>query len=203
MGKWWTVTFLAAAVIALGMEAPARADIANFFEWTLVEDPPNDNFTSSVDSASQITLRATAGPITGSTDIGYQSINGADVLNATQGWAFNPSTSFSVALDYNLSFGAADGGFSIGLGIGEDRDGSDSAGIVLTSQDGSSFAVGGAARINDVTQLPVILGAGQSTGRFLVGYDAVRVREFIRSIVDKYVCNDVRGLGVNYRKFIN
>lgn len=172
MCTWRAMVVLTAAIMASGLAVATRADITDFHQWTLVEDPQDDNFVSSVDSSSQITLRAIAGPIGGSTDIGYQSINGANVLNSTQGWAFDPAASFSVAVDYDLSFGSPLGGFSIGLGIGEDRDGTNSAGIILASLNGGLLTYGGAARINDVTQTPLLLGAGQSTGRFIVAYDA-------------------------------
>lgn len=151
----------------------ACADIVNFNEWTLVEDPPHQNFTNSVDSSSQITLSAIAGPIPSGTDIGYQSVNGSDVANSISGWAFDPAFDFAVAVDFNLSFGSPTGGFSIGMGIGEDSDGTDSAGVILASLNGGFLTFVGAARANDVTQPPVPIGvAGQANGRFIVSYDA-------------------------------
>jgi hypothetical protein len=151
----------------------ACADIMDFGEWTLVEDPPHPNFTSSVDSSSQITLSATTGPIPSGTDIGYQTVNGTDVANSTSGWAFDPAFDFSVAADFNLAFGSPTGGFSLGMGIGEDRDGTDSAGAILLRQNSGVLTFSGAARANDIPQSPVtILVAGQTTGRFLVSCDA-------------------------------
>jgi hypothetical protein len=147
------------------------ADITNFHEWSLLQDPPHPNLNSSVNSSSQVTLNASAGPIPIGTDIGYQSVNGTDVANSTVGWAFDPAFSFSVAVDFNLAFGNPSGGFSIGMGIGEDRNGTDSAGLILASQSGGFLTFGGAARVNDVTQPFLPIGvAGQTTGRFIVSY---------------------------------
>ncbi len=170
----WRVSLPLVVLLAtLSVPLSASADIANFHEWTLVEDPPHPNLNSSVNSNSQVTLSAVGGPIPIGTDIGYQSVNGTDVVNSTVGWAFDPAFSFSVAVDFNLAFSNPSGGFSIGMGIGEDRNGSDSAGVILASQSGGFLTFGGGARVNDVTQpfLPVGL-AGQTTGRFIVSYVA-------------------------------
>ena len=64
--------------------------------------------------------------------------------------AFDPAFDFSVAVDFDLSFASASGGFSIGMGIGEDSDGTDSAGLILASLNGALLPFAGAARINDV-----------------------------------------------------
>jgi hypothetical protein len=136
-----------------------------------VEDPAHVNFSSSVDSGSQVTLNATAGPIPSGTDIGYQTINGPDAANSTFGWAFDPAFDFSVSIGFDLSFSSANGGFAIGMGTGEDRNGANSAGMTLLTQNGIPGAFVGAARINDVTQTPQPLAtSGQLTGRFLVSY---------------------------------
>ena len=159
-------------VIAISISASAHAGIIDLSQWTLVQDPPHPQLTSSIDSSAQISLRAAGGPIPNGTDIGYQSVNGFDVGSSTFGWAFDPGFSFSVALDFNLTFVSPSGGFTIGMGIGEDRDGTDSAGVALTSQNGFLSPFFGAARVNDVTQSPVLVGVpGQATGRFIVSYD--------------------------------
>ena len=160
-------------IIGQLLSTSARAGIIDLSQWTLVQDPPHPQLTSTIDSDARISLRATGGPIPTGTDIGYQSVNGFDVGSSSAGWAFDPGSSFSVALDFNLTFGSPIGGFTIGLGIGEDRDGTDSAGVVLTSQNGLISPFFGAARVNDVTQSPVLAGVpGQATGRFIVSYDA-------------------------------
>ena len=152
----------------------ARADIIDFNHWTLVEDPPHANFTSSVDSPSQITLSATGGPIPHATDIGYQSVNGNTPATSTSGHAFDPSTDFSVAVDFSLGFSSPVGGLGIGFGIGEDTSGENAAGVALLTVDGSPFGFfGAAARINDVTQpLQVISVVAQNTGRLIASYQS-------------------------------
>ena len=160
-------------IIGISFTASAHAGIIDLSQWTLVQDPPHPNLTSSIDSSTQITLRATGGPIPSGTDIGYQSVNGYNVASSTSGWAFDPGFNFSVALDFDLTFASPSGGFTIGMGIGEDRDGIDSAGVALTSWNGLLIPFFGAARVNDVTQSPVSVGVpGQATGRFIVSYDA-------------------------------
>jgi len=159
--------------IGISLSASAHAGIIDLSQWTLVQDPAHPQLTSSIDSTTQITLKATGGPISNGTDIGYQSVNGYNVGSSTSGWAFDPGFNFSVALDFNLTFGTPMGGFTIGMGIGEDRDGTDSAGVVLTSQNGMLLSFLGAARVNDVTQTPILVSVpGQTTGRFIVSYDA-------------------------------
>lgn len=160
-------------IIGISLSASAQAGIIDLSQWTLVQDPPNANLKSSIDSTTQITLKATGGPIPSGTDIGYQSVNGYDVGNSTSGWAFDPGFDFSVALDFNLTFASPVGGLTIGMGIGEDRDGTDSAGVALTSLNGALFPFFGAARVNDST-LPLIptIVSGTATGRFIVSYDA-------------------------------
>ena len=102
----------------------AQADITDFNQWTLVEDPPNANLTAGV--------------------------------------------------DFDLTFSLPLGGLGIGLGIGEDGAGRNSAGVGLYTLNGSTgfpATFGGAARINDVNQTPLSLAVpAQLNGRFLVSY---------------------------------
>jgi hypothetical protein len=163
---------VAAVLTGLFLPALAVASITDFNTWDPVEDPYHENFTGSVDSASQITLRATAGPIPSGTDIGYQSVNGDAVADSTAGWAFDQSSDFSVSVDFSVFFEDPEGGFSLGMGIGVDRHGTDSAGILLASQNGGLLTFGGASRVNDAPHSLIGLGFGQSTGRFLVSYEA-------------------------------
>jgi hypothetical protein len=165
------LTSLCALAAALTVTA-CQADILDFNSWTLVQDPPHANFTSTVDSSSQITLRATGGPIPPATDIGYQSVNGNTPAASTAGHAFDPSADFSVAVDFSLSFASAVGGLGIGFGIGEDKNGENSAGVALLTVNGSpSLFFGAVARVNDVNQSPqAILVGGQNSGRLIASY---------------------------------
>jgi len=153
------------------MPGVAAATITDFNNWTLLEDPPHANFSSSVDSSSQVTLAA-SGALPSGTDIAYQSFDGFDAAGSTGGWAFDPNSDFSVSIGFDLSFTGGLGGFTIGFGIGEDRDGTDSAGVILASMNGSPAAYAGVGRENDNDVPAVGIGATvQSTGRFIVTYD--------------------------------
>lgn len=171
---------LAFSTVALlaGPALPIRADILDFNDWTRVEDPADSNFTSLVISPTEVQLLAGDGPVPSGTDIGYQSVDGTTAAASTAGYAFSPAADFAVAIDFNLAFQPSGnvGGLAIGFGIGEDRDGTNSAGAVLLSQNGSfalSPVFGAAARVNDVTQTPkLILLAAQSSGSFFASYDA-------------------------------
>jgi hypothetical protein len=155
---------VAAVLTGLFLPALAVASITDFNTWDPVEDPYHENFTGSVDSASQITLRATAGPIPFGTDIGYQSVNGDAVADSTAGWAFDPSSDFSVSVDFSVFFEDPEGGFSLGMGIGVDRHGTDSAGILLARQIGGLLTFGGASRVNDATHSLIGLGLANQRG---------------------------------------
>ena len=150
-----------------------HADIANFNSWSLVEDPAHPNFQSSVDSATQITLTASGGSIPGGTDIGFQSVNGTTPANSTQGYYFDPNADFSIAMDYSIGFTSPVGTLAFGMGVGEDQDGMNSAGVVLLTDDGAPQGFGAVGRINDVNQAPGLIAVAPSlTGRMLVSYDS-------------------------------
>lgn len=138
------------------------AQITDFNAWSPVEDPANPFFAGSIDSASQITLSASdatgssPGNIPAGTDIGFQSVNGETVAGSTAGFAFDATQSFSIAVDYQAVFAnSPSGGLSFGFGIGEDRSGANSAGVVFVTQAGLPAAIpfagpaGGAATVNN------------------------------------------------------
>jgi hypothetical protein len=169
-----TVYFVAAASL-FAMSSSAQAAITNFNTWTQVTDPPHANFTGSIDTATQISLLATGGPIPSSTDIGYQSVNSNTAATSTVGFAFDPSGSFQVAVDFSLNFqNTPDGGLAIGFGIGEDRGGENSAGAIVFTQDGATSFLGAAARINDVNQAAQLVQlGGPAAGSLFAAYNAV------------------------------
>eukprot|EP00752_Nemacystus_decipiens_P014425 g12834.t1 len=143
------------------------------FGWTLVEDPPNANMSASVDSSSQVTLTAT-GPVPNATDIGYQSVDGNTPATSAAGYAFDPTSSFAVAVDYDWSFTNTVGGTGIGFGIGEDGAGENSAGVAIGAFDYVVGISAGAARVNNTTlsQLPLIQFGASPTGSMHISYDA-------------------------------
>ncbi len=153
----------------------AQANVTDFTTWTLVEDPADPDFGASVTS-TLATVTAADGPVGSGTDIGFQSVDGATPAGSNFGFAFDPSSSFELAIDFDLSFtGSPSGLLGLGFGIGEDSDGTNSAGVAILTNNGSVFGpFGGASRINDVDQAPLVLSTGASlSGTFFVGYDAV------------------------------
>src|SRR5687767_7762990 len=120
----WTAA-AAWALVAWGALLAARAPsaeaaITDLSTWTLVQDPPNANFTVTPHPTAKILL-AGNGAVPSGTDIGYQSVNGPTPAASTAGHAFDPAASFSVAIDYTMSFAnTPSGGLAIGFGIGED-----------------------------------------------------------------------------------
>ena len=153
---------------------PSFGAIIDFTSWTVVTDPFDPNFSASATSSSA-NLLVSGGPIATATDIGFQSVNGATPAISTAGAFFNPANDFSIAIDYSLSFGPTPQGvLGLGFGIGEDSDGTNSAGIGLTTEDGNPFlTLAGAARINDVNQSPLPLSILSTLeGSLFVQYEA-------------------------------
>lgn len=154
--------------------------ISNFSSWTLSEDPPNALFGSS-STVVNATLTAENGTIPAGTDISFSSVSGTTVLNSVSGNYFSSASSFSLAIDYNLSVsmpvGIFTSGIFIGFGIGEDTTGIDSAGVTLGAVNfGTSpaLALAATARVNDVTQ-PVgsVGGTAGLVGTFFVSYNHI------------------------------
>jgi hypothetical protein len=167
------IRFLIAPVLVLLTVSPTTGGIIDFNRWTPVEDPAHPKFIGSIDSASQVTLSAIGGPIPAATDIGYQSVDGQTPAASTQGYFFDPAADFSVALDFSMEFANPNGTLAFGFGIGEDRDGSNSAGATLVTVNGNPFSFAAAARIDDVTQTPKpILVTLQNSARLIASYDA-------------------------------
>jgi hypothetical protein len=166
--------FVAGILWAIFAVQSVQADITDFTTWTQVQDPAHANFTSSV-NAAQATLFAGNGHVPDGTDIGYQTVNGQTPATSNAGHAFDPAGDFTVAIDFNLSFANnPDGALAIGFGIGEDRDGVNSAGAVMFTNDGSPFLFfAGNARVDDVDQGPqaILVGASLS-GSLFASYDA-------------------------------
>lgn len=165
---------LGSLLICGALATASHAAITDLSTWTQVQDPPNVNFTSTL-SSSQATLLAGNAAVPSGTDIGYQSVNGNTPATSTAGYAFDPASSFSVAIDFSMSFSnSPTGGLAIGFGIGEDINGENSAGAVMFTQTGSpQLFFGGAARTNDVTApaQPIFVGASLA-GSLFATYDA-------------------------------
>ena len=154
--------------------ATSFAAIVDFTTWTPVADPADPNFTSSA-TVSSASIQVANGSIPVGTDIGFQSVDGVTLGSSTSGSYFDPSNNFTIAIDYNLDFGAGAQGFlGLGFGIGEDGDGMNSAGVGMATFNGAPFlSFGGAARINDQDQSPLLLSLSSTlTGSLFVQYDA-------------------------------
>lgn len=172
-----TVALVGSLLMSAGV---ARAAITDFTSWRKVTDPSTPYMTSSVDSASQITVSVADHAIGGYTDLGYQSVDGNTAASSTNPEnAFSPAASFHLAIDYNVSLVNALGGLAIGFGIGEDINGANSGGVVFFMPNGTP--VGSpedpvffmAGRINDNNVWPQsVLQAEQLTGSMFVSYDA-------------------------------
>jgi hypothetical protein len=169
----FNLSVVPAMAMTLFFFATAAADITDFNTWTLVEDPAHPNFGSSVDSASQITLTANGGPIPAGTDIGYQSINGLTPATSTQGYYFDHTSDFSVAVDFNMNFSNANGVLAFGFGIGEDQNGENGAGATLVTNNGSPLAFLYASQTNGSESGGLITGPTlQTSARMITTYDA-------------------------------
>lgn len=180
------IRYLALALIAGHVSAAivSATEISDLREWSLVQDPivdgPAGVLAGSVAmDGTTVTLTAT-GEIPDFADIGYQSVDGQDVASSTTGFSFSPNEDFQVAIDFMLDFNQSVGGGAIGFGIGEDADGTDSAGAVLTFNDGAPSTALAAARANDIPVLtlpivpilllnPIVL---PNSGRMFIEYDS-------------------------------
>lgn len=174
----------AGLVLAAALAGPAAAQFDDFTAWSLIEDPAHPQFNASATTAAA-TLTAGNGPIPAGTDIGYASVDGQAAATSTSGFVFSPDSDFLIGIDFDLSFAnapAASGSLGVGFGIGEDIDGTNSAGVaVLSSNGASSGPAAAAARTNDVNLTPQVMSlsapvAGsmfvsfeQATGNVTVG----------------------------------
>ena len=176
MSRIWRRGFQLSVVLFLSVSASAQ--ITDLTNWTLIEDPPNTLMNASV-TPGAATLTAGNGTIPIATDIGYASINGEDVANSTAGFYFDPGSDFVAAVDYDLSFAdtpQAAGGLAVGVGLGEDIDGTDSAGFTALIQKTGANTLGSlvtAARTdNDSAGETILSFTPIATGSMFVAYAA-------------------------------
>ncbi|QDU53849.1 PEP-CTERM sorting domain-containing protein [Aeoliella mucimassa] len=168
------VRFVAPVMLAMFLVqsvSSSAATIDDFATWTLVQDPPHAGMAASLDSGSQLTLTA-IDAVPDAVDIGYQSINGANVASSTSGFYFSPAADFTIAVDYAISSQSSQGLGGIGFGIGEDQSGANSAGVAVGVLDGIGLGVGGAARTNDVSDTTLDVLGAPLVGRLFVDYTA-------------------------------
>jgi len=175
-------TSLSSALLLIGAAAQA-ASITDFRTWTPIADPVHPGMSGMVTFIENDDLPAPAlvqlarlsatGAIPSGTDIGYASISGDDVAGSTGGYYFDPAFDFSVAVDFNFTGKASTGAGGLGFGIGEDIDGTDSAGIGLGFLNGAAVLFATAGRVDDVDQAIESIVSGFGSGRLFVEYDSV------------------------------
>lgn len=164
---------LTAVLIALSASLSPAASIGDLADWTMIEDPAHPGMSASVDIFGVGVLTGD-GAVPSGTDIGYASVNGSDVASSTAGFYFDPSTSFSLAITFDFSAMSSIGAGGIGFGIGEDIDGTDSAGVGLAFINGVPALIATAGRVNDVDEpLSTFATMPVALGRFFVEYDSV------------------------------
>ncbi len=169
------LTFLLVIAGLVSYVAPntSQAAINDLTEWTLVEDPAHPGMSASATFASA-TLTAT-GSVPNLTDIGYGSVNGADVASSTQGYYFSTDEDFCVSIDFDFSeISTATGNGGFGFGIGEDVDGENIAGVAAAIQNGAIAGYSATSRTNNISSIPVPIGGiGISEGTMIVEYQSV------------------------------
>lgn len=158
-------------VMALLCGAASAASISDLTTWTLVQDPAHPGMTASPVSSLGAALNAN-GPVPSGTDIGYASVNGANVAGSSAGYYFEPAEDFEIAVEFDFSGELSRGTGGLGIGIGEDVDGTDSAGVglVFINGDAASFATAG--RVDDVNQPSEAFGGAFTNGRFFLRYES-------------------------------
>lgn len=175
---------LVAAVSLLVVNVNASASsITDLTTWTLLEDPPHPRMSGFVSGPNSALLDAT-GPVPSGTDIGYASVNGADVASSTAGHYFDPASDFAVAIDFDILTRSTTGAGGIGFGIGEDAGGTDSAGVGLGFINAALVSFATAGRVNDADEPLQLFATGpdatssagggimNADGRFFVEYVA-------------------------------
>ncbi len=168
---------LATALMGCSLIGAASAAVTDLSQWSRVEDPAHPGMSAQVDAMlpqTPATLIAT-GAIPSAVDIGYASVDGTSSADATNGYVFDPASDFSLAIDFDFSVsGVTVGGGGIGFGIGENVDGTNSAGIGMAFVNGAPLLFAPAARVNDVTESTLAFATpGFASGRFFVSYDSL------------------------------
>ncbi|WP_146443992.1 hypothetical protein [Botrimarina colliarenosi] len=157
-------------MIVINNPAPGTFETAEG-KWTLVEDPPHDGL-GAVAIAGSTAMLGADGAVPSAADIGYASVNGQDAMSSTGGFYFDPNFDFSVAIDFVFSANSSLGAGGIGFGIGEDINGSNSAGVGLGFVNGSPLLFATAGRVGDVNQPLESITSGFGIGRLFVEYDS-------------------------------
>jgi hypothetical protein len=175
---------LLAVTLSCAVLAPAQAHITDLTTWDLYKDASGATTAQS----DAMTGSATANlanlnfigdvDIPAGFDIGYSSVNSNTVAGATSGYYFDASQNFTIRMHFSLDVVSPAGFVGIGMGIGEDRAGVNSAGIGFGVGTGVvNAAVFGAAATNNDTPITSAFALSETVdneyfGSLTVSYDA-------------------------------
>lgn len=179
---------LLAAALVCATATSAAATITDLTSWDFYRDPdPGPGALQAAMTGSAAVNLAQLNflsdvDIPAAYDIGYSSVNANTVDSAVAGYYFDASQDFSVSLEFAITLTNPDGVIGLGLGVGEDRAGVNSAGIgfgLVSAFNSTAAAFQGAATNNDVAVRrdlgavvsPFVSGSTYS-GTLTVGYDA-------------------------------
>lgn len=165
----------------------ALGQINDFTNWNFYRDPSDADLNpfmtgTSAANLAELDFTNSGKLIPAGYDIGFSSIDANTVAQATSGYYFSTANDFSVTLDFSLSVTNLNGFVALGLGIGEDREGVNSAGIGFGLASVLGFPVTqfqGAATNNDTPAIQELDGpvspfvAGNTyAGTLSVAFDA-------------------------------
>lgn len=175
---------LLTAVAACAITASASATIDDLTTWQFYYD--NDPGPGALQDATTGSSSANLAELNfiddvdvpAAYDIGYSSINANTVGGATSGYYFDASQDFTIRTHFSLNLTNPNGFVGIGMGIGEDRKGVNSAGIGFGVGTGPlSLALYGAAGTNNDAPITSTFALTETLdneyfGSLTVSYDA-------------------------------
>lgn len=173
------------AVAACAIAASASAQITDLTTWQFYYDndpgpgPLQDATTgSAAPNLAQLNFLNDV-DVPAGYDIGFSSINANTVADATSGYYFSAAQNFTIRMHFTLALTDPNGFVAIGMGIGEDRKGVNSAGIGFGVGTGlfNAASYGAAATNNDspITSTFSLVEAADNNyaGSLTVSYDAI------------------------------
>ncbi|MEM9345178.1 MAG: PEP-CTERM sorting domain-containing protein [Planctomycetota bacterium] len=176
---------LSATTICCVLVIPATAQIENLTNWDLYTDSPGatasqlNAMTGTADpNLAQLNFIDSV-PQNQGFDIGYGSVNANTIDDATSGYYFSTTEDFTVRMQFTLDLANPDGLVGIGLGIGEDRAGTNSVGVGFAVGHSGTFGTipGYAGALTDglgrtQSLLLSVAPAASYSGSLTVSYDA-------------------------------
>ena len=178
-----TVPRLLTATLWCTLVAPAAmGQIEDLTGWDFYRDPSDPGVNAAMTSSVAPNLAElnfiNDVDIPAAYDIGFSSVNANTAAAATSGYYFDASSDFTIAIEFELTLTNPNGFVGLGLGIGEDRAGDNSAGIAFgVGTAGISIGSFGAAATSDNSAItkflsPSVAATGTYAGSLTVGYNA-------------------------------